>query len=46
VGLVARFPAGLAVDWITTSLWTLGQQVFLWRLAAAEGAPALSDVRG
>lgn len=38
VGLVARFPAGLAVYWITTSLWTLGQQLCLWRLA-----PALPD---
>jgi YidC/Oxa1 family membrane protein insertase len=45
VGVVARFPAGLAVYWITTSLWTLGQQVCLWRLAAAE-APAPSDIRG
>jgi YidC/Oxa1 family membrane protein insertase len=35
VGVVARFPAGLAVYWITTSLWTLGQQVVLWRLAPA-----------
>lgn len=35
VGLVARFPAGLAVYWITTSLWTLGQQLCLWRLAPA-----------
>jgi YidC/Oxa1 family membrane protein insertase len=43
VGLVARFPAGLAVYWITTSLWTLGQQLFFWRLAAvdAPGAVAL-----
>lgn len=32
-GVVARFPAGLAVYWITTSLWTLGQQVVLWRVA-------------
>ncbi|HEX5909212.1 MAG TPA: hypothetical protein VFY44_01890, partial [Thermoleophilaceae bacterium] len=32
VGIVARFPAGLAVYWITTSLWTLGQQVVMWRL--------------
>jgi YidC/Oxa1 family membrane protein insertase len=37
VGVVARFPAGLAVYWITTSLWTLGQQVCFWRLAAVEG---------
>jgi len=41
VGVVARFPAGLAVYWITTSLWTLGQQLCLWRLTpalAVEGA--------
>jgi YidC/Oxa1 family membrane protein insertase len=37
VGVVARFPAGLAVYWITTSLWTLGQQLCFWRLAAADG---------
>lgn len=42
VGIVARFPAGLAVYWITTSLWTLGQQVALWRLAPAGGALAAS----
>jgi YidC/Oxa1 family membrane protein insertase len=35
VGVVARFPAGLAVYWITTSLWTLGQQLCFWRLAPA-----------
>jgi YidC/Oxa1 family membrane protein insertase len=47
VGIVARFPAGLAVYWITTSLWTLGQQVAFWRLGAGGlpelgGAPALA----
>ena len=31
VGVVARFPAGLAVYWITTSMWTLGQQIVLWK---------------
>jgi YidC/Oxa1 family membrane protein insertase len=41
VGIVARFPAGLAVYWITTSLWTLGQQLCFWRLAPLPaGAPA------
>jgi YidC/Oxa1 family membrane protein insertase len=39
VGLVARFPAGLAVYWITTSLWSLGQQLCLWRVAPAAAAP-------
>jgi YidC/Oxa1 family membrane protein insertase len=38
VGLVARFPAGLAVYWITTSLWSLGQQLCLWRVAPAAAA--------
>ena len=40
VGIVARFPAGLAVYWITTSLWTLGQQLCFWRLGAG-GLPEL-----
>ncbi len=41
VGVMPRFPAGLAVYWITTSLWTLGQQVCLWRVtpAVAAGPP-------
>jgi YidC/Oxa1 family membrane protein insertase len=41
VGIVARFPAGLAVYWITTSLWTLGQQLAFWRLGAG-GLPELA----
>ena len=44
VGVVARFPAGLAVYWITTSLWTLGQQV--GALAArASGRSGARDAR-
>jgi YidC/Oxa1 family membrane protein insertase len=42
VGIVARFPAGLAVYWITTSLWTLGQQICFWRL----GAGAVPELGG
>src|SRR5215208_2781608 len=42
VGIVARFPAGLAVYWITTSLWTLGQQLAFWRL----GAGGLAELGG
>ncbi len=30
-GVIARFPAGLAIYSITTSLWSLGQQVVFWR---------------
>lgn len=41
VTIISRFPAGLAVYWITTSVWTLGQQTVLWRLApATPSAPA------
>ena len=28
---IFRFPAGLLVYWITTNLWTLGQQIFIRR---------------
>lgn len=41
VGIVARFPAGLAVYWITTSVWGLAQQIAFWRLSPA--ATAASD---
>lgn len=41
VGIVARFPAGLAVYWITTSLWSLGQQLCLRRMAPALPGPAV-----
>jgi len=47
VGVMPRFPAGLAVYWITTSLWTLGQQLCLWRVTpalAAAGVPAEAQV--
>jgi YidC/Oxa1 family membrane protein insertase len=39
-GTVARFPAGLAVYWITTGLWSLGQQLLVWRIAPAASLPA------
>jgi YidC/Oxa1 family membrane protein insertase len=39
VGVVPRFPAGLAVYWVTTSLWSLGQQVVFWRAAPAPAPP-------
>ena len=37
VTVIARFPAGLAIYSITTSLWSLGQQVCFWRSARAAG---------
>lgn len=39
-GVIARFPAGLAIYSITTSLWSLGQQVAFWRLAPAPAGTA------
>lgn len=44
VGVVARFPAGLAVYWVTTSLWGLLQQIALWRLTPP--TTAASDATG
>jgi YidC/Oxa1 family membrane protein insertase len=35
VGIIARFPAGLAIYSITTSFWSLGQQITFWRLSPA-----------
>ena len=49
IGVAACFPAGLLVYWITSSLWSLAQQLVLWRsrhaagaAAAAAGAPEVS----
>jgi YidC/Oxa1 family membrane protein insertase len=40
--IVTRVPAGLAVYWLTTSLWSLGQQLVMWRaVPAAAPLPAL-----
>lgn len=43
-GVIVRFPAGLALYSITTSLWSLGQQVTFWRLSSAvpAGSAALA----
>lgn len=45
VGVATRFPAGLLVYWITSSLWNVGQQLLLWRakarLALVELAPGV-----
>lgn len=37
VGVVTRFPAGLLLYWITTSIWALGQQLIFWRVAVRSG---------
>jgi YidC/Oxa1 family membrane protein insertase len=33
--VVPSAPAGLAVYWVTTGVWSLGQQLVIWRLAPA-----------
>ena len=39
--IIIRFPAGLIVYWITTNVWTIGQQLFIRRfLPAPEPHPA------
>src|SRR4051812_12434250 len=55
VGFVFGFPAGLIMYWITTNIWTIGQQQFLRRVIGSrqpeapplpEGAPAAVAARG
>jgi YidC/Oxa1 family membrane protein insertase len=54
VGFIFGFPAGLIMYWITTNIWTIGQQQFLRRViggnepavAPAGGAPAGNGERG
>src|SRR5438477_8476573 len=40
VFIIARFPAGLVLYWVTTNLWTVGQGLITRRLVARAPAPA------
>src|SRR3954471_6612379 len=40
VGFVYRFPAGLILYWITTNVWTIGQQQFLRRVIGSNAPDA------
>ena len=40
VFVIAHFPAGLVLYWVTTNLWTVGQGVITRRLVARTPAPA------
>ncbi len=40
VVILYRYPAGLLVYWITTNLWTIGQQYLIRRHMGAPAAPA------
>jgi YidC/Oxa1 family membrane protein insertase len=49
--IIIRFPAGLIVYWITTNVWTIGQQLFIRRFLpppepAAAGAASASGSGG
>jgi YidC/Oxa1 family membrane protein insertase len=46
VGFIFRFPAGLILYWITTNIWTIGQQQFLRRVIGSRQpeAPPLPEV--
>jgi YidC/Oxa1 family membrane protein insertase len=46
VGFIFGFPAGLIMYWITTNIWTIGQQQFLRRVIGSKQpeAPPLPDV--
>jgi YidC/Oxa1 family membrane protein insertase len=39
VFVIARFPAGLVLYWVTTNLWTVGQGLITRRLMPKPGAP-------
>jgi YidC/Oxa1 family membrane protein insertase len=41
VFVIARFPAGLVLYWVTTNLWTVGQGLITRRLIPKTPAPAL-----
>jgi YidC/Oxa1 family membrane protein insertase len=41
VFIIARFPAGLVLYWVTTNLWTVGQGLITRRLVARTPAPTV-----
>jgi YidC/Oxa1 family membrane protein insertase len=41
VFVIARFPAGLVLYWVTTNLWTVGQGLITRRLIPKTAAPLL-----
>jgi YidC/Oxa1 family membrane protein insertase len=41
VFIIARFPAGLVLYWVTTNLWTVGQGLITRRLVSKAPAPTV-----
>jgi YidC/Oxa1 family membrane protein insertase len=46
VALIFKFPAGLLVYWITTNLWTIGQQLVIRRLMPPPPKPPAKPAKG
>jgi YidC/Oxa1 family membrane protein insertase len=45
VPFVINFPAGLVLYWITTNVWTIGQQYTIQRLIPAPHVPTIEEAR-
>ena len=45
ITVVARFPTGLVLYWVTTNLWTVGQGLITRRLVPKTPAPAIAAAR-
>jgi YidC/Oxa1 family membrane protein insertase len=45
VPFVINFPAGLVLYWITTNVWTIGQQYTIQRLVPAPHVPTVAEVQ-
>jgi YidC/Oxa1 family membrane protein insertase len=45
VPFVINFPAGLVLYWITTNIWTIGQQYTIQRLVPAPHVPTAAEVQ-
>ena len=43
--LIINFPAGLVVYWITTNLWTMGQQAVVKRVIPVPEKPTPEQAR-
>jgi YidC/Oxa1 family membrane protein insertase len=45
VPIIINFPAGLVLYWITTNIWTIGQQYVIQRVVPAPPVPTPQEVR-
>jgi len=45
VPIIINFPAGLILYWITTNIWTIGQQYTIQRLVPAPPVPTLEEAK-